>query len=61
MKEEKALWKIASACLPTSFFPVFSVFPVVGLHSDFNSRLGLTYEQVIFHMSYEIWNMEYGI
>src|SRR3989442_262985 len=40
-KEEKALWKKGSAHLLTKFIPVFPVFPVVGLHSQFNSRLGL--------------------
>jgi hypothetical protein len=42
MKEEKALWKKGLAYFSTMFIPVFPVVPVVGLHSEFNSRLELT-------------------
>jgi len=43
MKEEKALSKGGSAYLPTRFNPVCPVFPVIGLHPEFNSRMGLCY------------------
>ena len=42
MKEEKALWKRGSAYFPSMFIPVVPVVPVVGLHSEFDSRVGLS-------------------